>query len=63
MRRRARMSFQLPPYTPPDFEVPRFRQAPLVEFQTVEQAGVAPPNYHATTIYPEYFHLGRGLPQ
>lgn len=54
------MSFQLPPYTAPDFDAPRFRQAPLVEFETVEQPGVAPPNYHATSIYPEYFHLTEG---
>jgi lysine-ketoglutarate reductase/saccharopine dehydrogenase-like protein (TIGR00300 family) len=54
------MPFTLPPYTPPDFDLPVFKQAPPVTFKPVEHAGVAPENYHATSVFPEYFHLRRG---
>ena len=54
------MSFKLPPYSHPDFSQTTFSDAPEVVFKRVEQAGVAPLNYHATSIYPEYFHLGKG---
>lgn len=51
------MPFVLPPYTPPDFETSPFSAAPLVAFRKVEKSGVAPEDYHATSIYPEYFHV------
>ena len=51
------MSFTIPSYTTPDFTHSRFTTAPLVTFKQVEIQGVAPENYHATSIYPEYFHL------
>jgi lysine-ketoglutarate reductase/saccharopine dehydrogenase-like protein (TIGR00300 family) len=51
------MSFVLPQYLAPDFEVEPLCDSPLVEFVEVDQAGVAPPNYHSTTIYPEYFQV------
>jgi hypothetical protein len=54
------MSFKLPPYRHPDFNGPPFIDAPEVVFKRVEQSGVAPLNYHATSIYPEYFHVGKG---
>ena len=54
------MSFKLPPYRHPDFTQPPFPDAPEVVFKSVRQAGVAPLNYHATSIYPEYFHLEGG---
>ena len=54
------MSFKLPPYSHPDFSQPPFADAPEVVFKDVGQAGVAPLNYHATSIYPEYFHFGKG---
>jgi len=54
------MSFKLPPYSHPDFSQPPFADAPEAVFKAVGQAGVAPLNYHATSIYPEYFHFGRG---
>ena len=54
------MTFQLPIYEPPDFRQDAFRDAPLVEFKPVEQAGVAPEDYHATSIHPEYFHVTIG---
>jgi len=54
------MAFTLPSYSYPDFNQPRFSSAPTVVFESVFQAGVAPENYHATSIYPEYFHIRRG---
>ena len=54
------MAFRLPTYIPPDFKKPPLDQAPEVVFKEVEQAGVAPLAYHATSIYPEYFHMGKG---
>jgi len=54
------MSFKLPSYRYPEFSHPRFVDAPAVAFKSVRQAGVAPENYHATSIYPEYFHIRKG---
>ena len=54
------MGFALPRYHPPDFSVPALVRAPLVTFTPVRQAGVAPENYHATSVFPEYFKLGQG---
>lgn len=54
------MSFSLPVYTPPDFSSPAFSHSPLVTFKEVSITGVAPDEYHATTIYPEYYHLAQG---
>jgi lysine-ketoglutarate reductase/saccharopine dehydrogenase-like protein (TIGR00300 family) len=48
------MAFILPLYTPPDFTIDRLRSAPDVRAERVVQEGVAPANFHATTIYPEY---------
>ncbi len=52
--------FQLPRYTPPDFSQPPLNQAPLVTFQEVRRPGVAPEGYHATSVFPEYFHVEPG---
>jgi lysine-ketoglutarate reductase/saccharopine dehydrogenase-like protein (TIGR00300 family) len=54
------MAFTLPRYAPPDFNSPSLATAPLARFERVEQAGVAPEGYHATSIFPEYLHLGQG---
>src|SRR5512136_324276 len=54
------MAFALPIFTAPDFSEPRFSQCPLAAFEKVRQNSVAPDNYHATSIYPEYFHLSNG---
>lgn len=54
------MPFVLPPYNSPDFSQPTFPDAPTVVFKRVKQPGVAPKNYHATSIYPEYFHIRKG---
>jgi lysine-ketoglutarate reductase/saccharopine dehydrogenase-like protein (TIGR00300 family) len=54
------MGFALPRYRTPDFDEPPLRDAPVVRFGEVVQAGVAPSDYHATTIHPEYFQLRKG---
>jgi hypothetical protein len=54
------MSFSLPAYKAPDFSRRLLRDCPAVVFGKVQKAGVAPKNYHATSLYPEYFHLRDG---
>lgn len=55
------MTFHLPPFLSPDFTRPDLIRAPLVVFQKVTKKGSAPPNYHATSIYPEFFQIRKGL--
>ncbi len=52
------MSFTLPRFTPPDFSAPRFSQAPDATLLPAPKDHVAPEQYHATTIFPEYFKIG-----
>ncbi|SHE96664.1 TIGR00300 family protein [Desulfacinum infernum DSM 9756] len=52
--------FRMPEYHPPDFSDPLFAEAPLVAFREVAKAGVAPEGYHATSVFPEYFHVEPG---
>ena len=54
------MSFSLPSYKAPDFSQRPLRDCPAVVFGKVQKAGVPPENYHATSIYPEYFHVRDG---
>ncbi len=54
------MAFSLPTYHPPDFAGPPLKDAPLVTFAPVPQPGIAPENFHATTIFPEYLQLQKG---
>jgi len=54
------MGFQLPTYLPPDFHQPALALAPTARFAAVVAPGVAPDDYHATTIFPEYFQLAPG---
>lgn len=51
------MSFVLPPYHHPDFTKERFLHAPNVSYEAVQKDGVAPENYHSTSMYPEYFKI------
>ena len=46
--------FKLRPYTPPDFTQEPLLSAPDARFVAVEKEGVAPENFHAMSIYPEY---------
>ncbi|MFA7158555.1 MAG: hypothetical protein WC299_04570 [Kiritimatiellia bacterium] len=52
------MSFKLPVYSAPAFNRESFRRSPDAALGVVRQAGVAPANFHATTIFPEYFKIG-----
>jgi hypothetical protein len=54
------MPFALPRYTPPDFAAPPLDTAPLATFRPVQRAGVAPHDYHATSIFPEYVQVVAG---
>lgn len=54
------MSFRLPQYEPPDFTESPFSEAPLAAFRPAPSDGVAPDQFHATTVYPEYFHMAKG---
>jgi len=54
------MHFKLPMYKAPDFSQKRFENAPCIVTEQVSITGVAPENYHATTIFPEYFKLKKG---
>lgn len=56
------MEFKLPEYKEPDFNTDFFKNAPDACLVAVEKDFVAPDNYHATTIFPEYFKInGRWL--
>ena len=54
------MPFHLPTYRQPDFRQPHFKRMPTVVFEKARRPGVPPDNYHATSIFPEYYHLLAG---
>src|SRR5699024_12623666 len=49
--------FRLPEYREPDFTQERFVNAPDAAWEKVTIKGVAPENYHSTSMYPEYFKI------
>ena len=49
--------FELPRYKEPDFSDPGFVNAPDAAYGEVTIDGVAPENYHSTSMYPEYFKI------
>jgi len=51
------MKFTLPEYHAPDFTEERFTLAPNVKIAVCDREGIAPDNYHSTSIYPEYFKI------
>lgn len=51
------MMFQLPEYREPDFTQEKLANAPDAVWEAVTIAGVAPENYHSTSMYPEYFKI------
>ena len=54
--------FQLKPYTAPDFTQEQFVKAPDAVLVPAPFDGVAPEQYHALSIFPEYFKInGRWL--
>ena len=56
-RRNAIMPFQLRPYFPPVFSTPALENAPDAVFHPAPRDGVAPENFHAMSIFPEYFKI------
>ena len=49
--------FNLSKYTAPDFSQAFLKNAPNATTMPVTKDGIAPDNYHATTIFPEYFKI------
>ncbi|QXM05412.1 hypothetical protein [Crassaminicella indica] len=49
--------FKIPKYKHPDFNKELFLAAPDVKIKRVIKDGVAPNNYHVTSMYPEYFKV------
>ena len=49
--------FQMPEYREPDFSQEKFVNAPDAVWEEVTIQGVAPENYHSTSMYPEYFKI------
>jgi len=52
------MAFELRKYTAPDFSREPFVSAPEVVIREAPKDAVAPEQYHAMSIYPEYFKIG-----
>lgn len=51
------MKFEMPKYHHPDFEKDIFKNAPNATLVEVEEDGISPRNYHALSVYPEYFKI------
>ena len=52
------MAFELRKYTAPDFSQEPFISAPEAVLREAPKDAVAPEQYHAMSIYPEYFKIG-----
>ena len=52
------MGLVLPEYHAPDFAALGLEGAPEARLAPAERDGVVPAGYHATSIFPEYFHIG-----
>ena len=44
-------------YTEPDFSKEEFKNAPEAKFIEAPKDGVAPEDFHAMSIFPEYFKV------
>jgi len=51
------MSYKLRNYKEPNFGGDMFKNSPNAKYEMVEKDGVAPDDYHAMSIYPEYFKV------
>lgn len=51
------MKFEMPKYHHPDFEKDFLKNAPNVTLEEVKEDGLSPRNYHALSVYPEYFKI------
>ena len=49
--------FKLPVYQSPDFSQEKFAKSLDAKTKIVERAGIAPSDYHATSMYPEYYKI------
>jgi len=49
--------FVMPKFYHPDFEKLGLLNAPDAVYAPAEQDGVAPENFHSTSMYPEYFKV------
>ena len=47
----------MPKYNDPDFSNEQFQNAPDAIWEEAAADGVAPENYHSTSMYPEYFKI------
>ena len=56
-RKEVLIMFHLPEYREPDFSQEKFVNAPDASWEEVTIEGVAPENYHSTSMYPEYFKI------
>ena len=52
------MAFHLRTYYAPDFTEKRFLLAPEARLEPAPADGIAPVDYHAMSIFPEYFKIG-----
>ncbi|MCM0083657.1 hypothetical protein L4X63_18890 [Geomonas sp. Red32] len=50
----------IPVYVPPGFSSPGLSDAPPVRVSPAPADGILPDNYHGTSNFPEYVHLGGG---
>ncbi|WP_297280864.1 hypothetical protein [uncultured Anaerococcus sp.] len=51
------MKFEMPKYHHPDFDQDFLKNAPNVTLEEVKEDGISPRNYHALSVYPEYFKI------
>lgn len=51
------MSLEMPKYHHPDFDQDFLKNAPNVTLEEVTVDGLSPRNYHALSVYPEYFKI------
>lgn len=51
------MNFTMPKYHHPDFEQDFLKNAPNATLEAVEKDGISPRNYHALSVFPEYFKI------
>ncbi len=51
------MKFEMPKYHHPDFGQEFLKNAPNATLEEVTRDGISPRNYHALSVYPEYFKI------
>lgn len=49
--------FEMPKFTPPDFNTEFFNNAPNAKLIEVTKEGISPEHYHALSVFPEYFKI------